>query len=416
MTFTQKFDILSTSLEFSMKKLALILTFILLFGNALAIENNLPYKFDTYKMEFVQNNNVNLTKTEQNEYKYAQKYMQKAKSTPKTDKKVKYYKKILKKSPNYMPALYELMFLNAKISNTQEVYKYAKKLRELNNDNILPRDMLTDIIARSCFHMGKYNEAANEFEKITDLSIAKRNYIILAEAYVQLNDFNNVIKYASKITKSESDFYDATELLYIANYSLKNNQKAYGYSKQLINLKPDVAQNYLRAAQSCSDKKLKLQYLYKAKKLLLENPSLVLYTVDKKIAEIEQEKIDTAYKKITDFLIKPDWTKIYINNSPDITFYINNWSKRQDEFFKTANNCIAKYSGNNLVKCFEALNNSEDKKTDDLKDLLKKIEDEKKQKEQELMLQRLLLLQQQMNYNRYYYYHPYRYYRPYFYW
>ena len=155
MTFTQKFDILSTSLEFSMKKLALILTFILLFGNALAIENNLPYKFDTYKMEFVQNNNVNLTKTEQNEYKYAQKYMQKAKSTPKTDKKVKYYKKILKKSPNYMPALYELMFLNAKISNTQEVYKYAKKLRELNNDNILPRDMLTDIIARSCFHMGK---------------------------------------------------------------------------------------------------------------------------------------------------------------------------------------------------------------------------------------------------------------------
>ena len=205
-------------------------------------------------------------------------------------------------------------------------------------------------------------------------------------------------------------------MLYIANYSLKNNQKAYGYSKQLINLKPDVAQNYLRAAQSCSDKKLKLQYLYKAKKLLLENPSLVLYTVDKKIAEIEQEKIDTAYKKITDFLIKPDWTKIYINNSPDITFYINNWSKRQDEFFKTANNCIAKYSGNNLVKCFEALNNSEDKKTDDLKDLLKKIEDEKKQKEQELMLQRLLLLQQQMNYNRYYYYHPYRYYRPYFYW
>ena len=87
------------------------------------------------------------------------------------------------------------------------------------------------------------------------------------------------------------------------------------------------------------------------------------------------------------------------------------------EFFKTANNCISKYSGNNLVKCFEALNLDEDKKTQEIKEHLKELQEIQKKKEQEVMLQRLMLLQQQMYYNRYYYYFPYRYfYNPYFYW
>ena len=400
-----------------MKKLLPLELIILTLGTAIAIEDIKPYTFDTSTMKFIMNTHALHTKSEKSKYKYAEKYMQKAKNSVKAKKKIKYYEKILKKYPDYMPALYDLMFLYAANSQSQQVYNYAVKLRELNSDNILPKDMLTDIIARSCVHMGRYSQAVKEFETITDLEIAKRNYIILAETYLKLNDNNNVIKYASKISKSDYDFYAAAKLLYIANYNLKNNKKAYEYSQQLIKLKPDAAQNYLRAAQTCGDKTLKLNYLYNAKKLLLKNPDIILYTVDNMIAELEQPKIDSAYKKITDFVVKPDWKKVYIDNSPDINFYVENWSKRQDDFFQTANNCITKYHGNNLVKCFEALNSSEDKKTQEIKEKIKELEYAQKQKEQELMLQRLMLLQQQMNYNRYYYNYPYyRYYNPYYFW
>lgn len=135
------------------------------------------------------------------------------------------------------------------------------------------------------------------------------------------------------------------------------------------------------------------------------------------IAEIEQEKINKAYEKLTDFVVKPDWQVIYINNSPDINFYITNWSKRQDEFFKTANNCIKKYSGSNLAKCFDALNISEEKKTEDIKEQIRELKEIQRQKEQEYMMHRMMQMQQQMlYYNRYNYYSPYRFYRPYYYW
>lgn len=400
-----------------MKRFLTAFTLILFIGTTFAVEETAPYNFDPAAMKFTVNEQAILTKSDKSKYKFAQKYMQKAQNSVKAEKKIKYYEKILKKYPDYMPALYDLMFLHAANSQSHQVYNCAQKLRLLNQNNILPKDMLTDIIARSCFHLGKYTEAAKEFETITDPEIIKRNYLILSETYLKLNDFNNVIKYASKIPESDFNFYNAVELLYVANFNLKNTQKAYVYSQKLISLKPDNALNYMRAAQTCCDKNLKLNYLYKAKKLLLKNPDIILYTVDNMIAGLEQPKIDNAYKKITDFVVKPDWTKIYINNSPDINFYVENWSKRQDEFFKTANNCISKYSGNNLVKCFEALNLDEDKKTQEIKEHLKELQEIQKQKEQEVMLQRLMLLQQQMYYNRYYYYFPYRYfYNPYFYW
>ncbi len=399
-----------------MKKFLLFAIFFHTLCTVMAVEDIRPYTFNQATMKFTLNNPKSQNKSGRLEHNYTKKYMQKAENTNKAEAKIKYYEKILKKYPDYMPALYELMFLYSANFQSQKVYDYATKLRELNTENILPKDMLADIIARSCVHMGRYSQAVKEFETITDPKIVKRNYLIVAQTYLKLNDNNNVIKYASKITEYDNNFYDATELMYIANYNLQNNKKAYEYTQILIKLKPDNPQNYIRAAQNCSDKILRLNYLYKAKNLLLNNPDIILYTVDNMIAKLEQPKIDNAYKRITDFVVKPDWSKIYINNSPDIDFYVENWSKRQDEFFNTANNCIRKYQGTNLVKCFEALNSSEDKKTQEIKDKLKEIQDAKKQKEQELILQRLILLQQQMNYNRYYYYQPYRYYHPYFFW
>ena len=400
-----------------MKRFILLIGLALTFTSAVAIEEVAPYKFDANSMKFTLTGCTNLPKDYQSACKYSEKMMLKAKESFKTEKKIQYYEKILKKNPRYMPAVYELMFLYAKNFQAQEVYNYAKQLRTLNTTNLIPPDMITDIIARSCFQLNRFQEAANEFETIKDFNIASRNYLILAETYLKLVDYENAIKYASKIPPENHNYYNALEFLYISYYNLGDTQTAYKYAKELNRLKPLDAKNYLRLAYCCGNNNVqKLTYLYKAKEILLKQPDQELYKTDKLIAGIEQIKIDNAHKNITDFVVKPDWQKNFIENSPDMNFYIKNWSKPQDEFFKTANNCIAKYHGNNLVKCFEALNNSEEKRIQELKEELKEIKELQKQREQELMMQKMLLLQQQMNYNRYYYY-PYRYlYSPYFYW
>lgn len=394
-----------------MKKFALLIVSIMAINCVFAIEDNLPYKFDKQHMKFVPVTDIAKT----SEYKSAEKLMQKAQTTTDTKKKIKYYEKILKKTPQFMPAIYNLMFLYAQKGQPQEVYNYAKQLRSLNSNHILPDDMITDMIARSCIQLNQLNEAANEFEKISDPVIANRNNILLANTYLKLNNYEKAVKYASRLPKSD---YNSIEILYTANIKQGNKQTAYNYALKLIKLKPEAAENYLRAAYCIeNNNKLKLDYLYKAKDFLLQNPDNTLYTVDKLIAELEQIKIDNAYKKITDFVVKPDWKRLYLENSPDINFYIENWSKPQDNFFQTANNCISKYSGTNLVKCFEALNVSEDKRIQEVKLNIRELQVRQREQEQELMMQKLLLLQQQMtNYNRYYYYHPFRYYRPYFYW
>ena len=350
--------------------------------------------------------------------KKIEKLMQKAESAKKPNKKIKYYEKIVKANPEYMPAVYELTFLYANQGDAQKVLNYATKLRELNSNNILPNDMITDVIARSNLKLNNYINAANEFEKITDPTIKKRNYTILASTYFKMQNFDKTISYASRVTTSDPNYYEANELLYSSYYKKDDFINALKYAKNLINLNPTEPQNFIRAAYCCEKNKIqKLDFLYRAKRLLLSNPNEQVYIVDSMIAEIEQEKINKAYEKLTDFVVKPDWQVIYINNSPDINFYITNWSKRQDEFFKTANNCIKKYSGSNLAKCFDALNISEEKKTEDIKEQIRELKEIQRQKEQEYMMHRMMQMQQQMlYYNRYNYYSPYRFYRPYYYW
>lgn len=392
-----------------MKKILLLLA-LLLFTTPVF---SAPYKFDAQAMKFV------LTPATEKADIKAEKLMNKANSAKKENKKIKYYEKILKKSPDYMPAIYELAFLYANKDDAQKVLYYANRLRELNTDNSIPSDMITDVIARSNLKLHNYIIAANEFEKIIDPVIKKRNYTILASTYFKLHEYDKTINYALKVPSTDHNYYEANELLYSSYYKKDDTVNALKHAKNLINLNPSEPQNFIRAAYCCdNDKTQKLDFLYRAKRLLLSKPNEQIYLIDKMIAELEQIKIDKAYNKLTDFVVKPDWNVIFIDNSPNINFYINNWSKRQDEFYKTANNCISKYNGTNLTKCFEALNISEEKKTSDIKEQIKELKELQKQKEQEMMMRRMMQMQQQMlYYNRYnYYYSPYRLYRPYYYW
>ena len=392
-----------------MKKIILLLTLLLLATPVFSA----PYKFDSPTMKFV------ITESTTKIEKKAEKLMQKASSAKKSSKKIKYYEKILKTSPDYLPAIYELTFLHANQDNAQQVLNYATKLRELNLDNTIPSDMITDIIARSNLKLHNYINAANEFEKITDQNLLKRNYTILASTYFKLHEYDKTIKYALKVPSQDFNYYEANELLYSSYLKKDDTINALKYAKNLINLNPNEPQNFIRAAFCCkNNKSQKLDFLYRAKRLLLNQPNEQIYIIDSMIAEIEQEKIEKAYNKLTDFVVKPDWKVIFIDNSPNITFYVKNWSTRQDEFFKTANNCISKYNGANLAKCFDALNISEEKKTADIKEQIKELKEIQRQREQELMMRRMMQMQQQMlYYSRYnYYYSPYRFYRPYYYW
>ncbi len=357
------------------------------------------YNFDSQNMKFI------LSAKADSKY---EKLMEKARSAQKTDKKIKYYNKVLQENPTYLPAVYELTFAYIEKGSAKDVLNSAQKLRMLNTDKTLPDDMITDIIARSELRLNRYSDAVQEFEKITSPHLVKRNYTILAATYLKLDNFQKTIDNASKVTADDYNYYEAQELLYSANYRLKNFPAALKYAKNLINLDPTKSVNYLRAAYACDKNDTqKLDFLKRGKKVLLNDPNEQLYTVDEMIAELEQIKIDKAYEKLTDFVVKPDWKTVYINNSPNLNFYIANWSKRQDEFYATANNCIAKYTGTNLVKCFEALNASQEKQTQELKERLKEIKDKQMMYEQQLKMERIL--REQM----YYYYAPYNYYHYY---
>lgn len=386
-----------------MKKIILFLFLLFLLENPSCA---LSYKFNLEAMKYQIDPPIS-----QNDEKI-HKNLVKASSADKVNKKINYYEKILKIDPNFVPAIYELTFLHAEKNSVSEVLKYALKLRELNAD--CPQDMVTDVIARSYFSLDNYNDAVFEFEKIKDSNIYKRNYLILAEAFYKLENYDKSIYYASKVPIQDSNYYRANELLYFSYFFMNNKLSALKHGKILIKLNPNDYNNYLKSAEVCDNKIDKLKFLYKAKKLILQNPDKNLFYVDDMIAQIEQEKIDKAHSQLIDFVVKPDWKKIYKNNTSDLNFYVTNWSNRQDEFFKTANNCVAKYYNQNLIKCFEALNNSEEKITEELNAKIKELKEIERQKRQEFIMQDMVDTQRQIWYGMNYYHSPYRLRRPYY--
>ncbi len=187
-------------------------------------------------------------------------------------------------------------------------------------------------------------------------------WFALGDIYSNLNNYEMSIQCAKKIPSTSINYTPALEILYNDYYGLKKIKDAEICANELVKRNPNAI-NYIRlAAVSSTNDTEKLRMLYKAKDYALTNSDYEnLLRADVGIARLEQKKIDAAASKLSGFVVKPDWNKIYEILSPILEPM--ELSKQQSEFFNATNNCIMRFSGNDLIRCFEHVNNEEDKKT-----------------------------------------------------
>ncbi len=186
-------------------------------------------------------------------------------------------------------------------------------------------------------------------------------WFALGDIYSNLNNYEMSLKYAKKIPSTSINYTPALEILYNDYYGLKDNKNAEIYARELVKRSPN-ATNYVRLATvSSSNDSEKLRLLYTAKDYAVTNYDYdSLLRADFGIAKLEQKKIDAAASKLYGFVVKPDWNKIYEVLSPILEPL--ELSKMQSEFFGATNNCITRYNGNDLIKCFENVNSEENSK------------------------------------------------------
>ena len=137
-----------------------------------------------------------------------------------------------------------------------------------------------------------------------------------------------------------------------------------------------------------------LKYYYEARNKA--DDRLIKYEINNIIIEKEQKKIDEAFKKIKVYLQKPKWLDCVTSTKYGNEQY---WQNRQDDFFADTTNCIKNYSGNELAKCFVAVNDKQNKLTEDLEE---DIKDERTSKYQDKIVeQNRTMIQQQAKSNYY---------------
>lgn len=314
------------------------------------------------------------------------------------------YEKILKLDPANVPALYSLYLISDNSGNNKVALDYLYKIKD--DKKYFSSNYIPKLILIQKWKLKDYKNVIVDYSKI----IGDKSDIDLyvANSYLNLNDYQNAIKYANKVGKSNSGYYFAQEIKYKAYYRTKNYAESGKIAKNLIGLKPKISDNYIRAAYVETNNNLKLKYLYEARKYA-ENID-VLYAVNKMIVDIEQQKLDKFYKSKSVYIDRLSWEKI-LTQAPkygDDRY----WLDRQDEFFEQANVCVSEYSGSEVSKCFKSLKDNENSLSQQLQMKLD-FENNKayrdkviKQKEQELENQRnmirrqneMIMNQQEQNY------------------
>ena len=191
-------------------------------------------------------------------------------------------------------------------------------------------------------------------------------WLALGDIYYNLNNFDKSIEFLTKIQPSSLNYVNAQDILFNDYYALQKYKEASKCADILVKKEPNTQNLIRQAATMEANDNIKLNLLERARGLALTSsdyPNLI--RADVGIARIEQKKIDNAVSKLSGFVVKPDWQKI----SSEVEQYSDplEMSNRQANFFKSTNNCINRYNGQDLIKCFEYINKEEEKLTNEKK-------------------------------------------------
>ena len=233
------------------------------------------------------------------------------------------------KNEYYGNALYSL-FKIKEINNTQRIF----------NEKAINYQI--GLIYFIFYQLDKSYEYLKDYTTIAPKTENQYLSYILSLIHYYKENYSTAIFYGDQI-KPDSELYpDALSMIITYYKELNNKQKEKEYIAKLLSVKPTIAL-YIAYADFFSNKNDKLNIYYKARNL--DKSSQAAQEVNKKIIEIEQEKINNSVKNISKFIEVPNWNKY--NSSLGYS--------SQDEFFQKSNDCIKRFKGNDLEKCFASI-------------------------------------------------------------
>ena len=282
----------------------------------------------------------NLTKEEKQDYKYTKKIQQLI------DKGA--WGEVLYKYPNFYPAL--VQYYNNCIEKElyEEALRTMDKIRMADrNYQIFSKNTINDDLGRLYMKNNQYQKALDVY-KLYENTGDEKIYSSMAKCYYGIGDYQNAINYIGRIRNRR---YEDNELLYTI-YSEKNDlPNAHRIAIALNNQKYNF-ENLMRIQKTSQNDTDRLKYAYQARNTTMNEGDIAI--VNEIIANLEQKKIDKQLSKLKIFVKAPKW-EYFRNQLPD-NITAAELCQKQDEFFRTANQYLIKYDGQQLTNAFYSLN------------------------------------------------------------
>ena len=207
---------------------------------------------------------------------------------------------------------------------------------------VISADVLNYAYAMLYYNTYQYSNALRYF-KIFEFTKDDGIYSSIGNCYFYLNNYQSAINYYKT--------YTAKEYLFSAYLKMGNTFEANKYAQSLLNENYNF-KNLMRVEATTSDDVEKLTYAYKARSLAQTEEELVRANVE--ISALEQKKLEAKVMKLTQFVKVSKWSEFAKQMPENVS--VQEISDKQDEFFKTANTYLSKYSGQQLTNAFKSLN------------------------------------------------------------
>lgn len=308
-------------------------------------------------------------------------------------KNYKYVKKIQKlilqnrweevfyKYPDFFPAYIQYYDYYHSKKDFKRALPVLEKINNMNKKyQVLEQSSLDYNLGVLHFYNMQYSQALNyfrKFEPTTDDTIISA----IADCYYYTGNYNASLAYLNKLTRVD---YHNKETFFGVYYALNNYYEAVKYARELLK-ENWCYPNLMRVVQTTSKEEEKLSYAYKARTLAGSDNEFM--EANRIIADLEQKKLDKKAANLTGFVKIPKWSQ-FAKQIPESTVPAEIAAK-QDEFFKTANEYLTKYSGTQLANAFTSLNQ-------DLTNYIQ-IKQNEYYQQQQLEAQKALLIEQQRN-------------------
>ena len=282
----------------------------------------------------------NLTKEEKQDYKYTKKIQQMI------DRGA--WGEVLYKYPNFYPALVQYYKKKKKKNLYEEALRTMDKIRMADrNYQIFSKNTINNELG-TLYIKNKQYQKALEVYKLYENSANDNIYSSMAQCYYGLGDYQNALYYLGKIRNKKYEDNELVYTIYIEKNDIKNAHKA---AMTLNNLKYNF-ENLMRIQKTSQNDADKLKYAYQARNTTMNEADIDM--VNKIIADLEQKKLDKQLSTLKIFVKAPNWE--YFRNQLPENITAAELCQKQDEFFRTANQYLIRYDGQQLTNAFYSLN------------------------------------------------------------